>query len=126
MKSGSENRKPICDEYNTRLFMDLKNIFANMPGVFQGEVLEDILKTGHLKIERIISHGHSTEQGCWFDQVQNEWVIVLKGNAGLLFEGNDTVIEMGPGDYVNIPAHQKHRVEWTAPNAETVWLAIHY
>ncbi|MDR4504977.1 MAG: cupin domain-containing protein [Candidatus Scalindua sp.] len=106
--------------------MNHKNIFADIPKQIPDEVLEEIMKTEHFRIERIISHGHSTDQDEWYDQDQDEWVIVLKGSAGLLFEGNDTAVIMSPGDYVNIPAHQKHRVEWTEPDAETVWLAIHY
>ena len=56
----------------------------------------------------------------------NEWVIVLKGEAKLLFENNDEPIHLKPGDFVNIPAHRKHRVEWTTPDEPTVWLAVFY
>jgi cupin 2 domain-containing protein len=48
----------------------------------------------------------------------------LKGAARLRFE--DEVVEMGPGDHVNIPARRKHRVEWTTPDEPTVWLAVHF
>ena len=106
--------------------MDIRNIFSGIQKQAPDEVLETILQTGQFKIERIISHGHATTEGEWYDQDRNEWVLVLKGNAGLLFEGDDKTVIMKTGDYINIPAHQKHRVEWTDPEEETVWLTIHY
>ena len=106
--------------------VDIKNIFSGIKNQSPEEIFETIIKTNQFKIERIISRGQSTDKGKWYDQDVDEWVIVLKGNAGLLFEGNNEVVIMRPGDYVNIPAHQKHRVEWTAPEDETIWLAVHY
>jgi len=106
--------------------MDISNIFADIEKQAPDEVLETILQTQQFKIERIISHGHATAEGEWYNQDKNEWVLVLKGNASLRFEGNDKTIIMKTGDYINIPAHRKHRVEWTEPEEETIWLAIHY
>ena len=106
--------------------MDIRNIFSDIQIQAPDEVLETVLQTGQFKIERIISHGHATTEGEWYDQDRNEWVLVLKGNAGLLFEGDDKTVILKTGDYINIPAHQKHRVEWTDPEKETVWLTIHY
>ncbi len=106
--------------------MDIRNIFSNIQKHAPNEVLETILQTQHFKIERIVSHDHASADGEWYDQDKNEWVLVLKGNAGLLFEGDDEMVTMKIGDYINIPAHKKHRVEWTDSNDETVWLTIHY
>jgi len=106
--------------------MDINNIFSGIKNQSPEEIFETIIKTNQCKIERIISSGQSTEKGKWYDQDVDEWVIVLKGSAGLLFESNNVKIIMKPGDYVNIPAHQKHRVEWTDANEETIWLAIYY
>ena len=106
--------------------MDIKNIFSDIQKHVPDEILENILQTDQFKIERIISRGHSTADGKWYDQDKNEWVMVLKGSAGLLFEGNDKAVIMRTGDYINIPAHRKHRVEWTEPEEETIWLAIYY
>ena len=106
--------------------MDIGNIFSGIQEQVPDEILETILKTDKFKVERIISRGHATAEGEWYDQDKNEWVLVLKGNAGLLFEGNDKIVIMKAGDFINIPAHQKHRVEWTEPEEETIWLAIHY
>jgi len=89
------------------------------------EELTTVLQEGTgVRIERIISTGHRSPDGFWYDQSKNEWVLVLQGAARLEFE--DRVLEMRPGDFVNIPAHQKHRVAWTTPDEPTVWLAVHY
>lgn len=106
--------------------MDVKNIFSGMPEQVSEEIFKTIIKTNHIRIERIISSGQSTNKDKWYDQDKNEWVLVLKGSAGLIFEGSNEEIILKPGDYVDIPAHQKHRVEWTDPEGETIWLAVHY
>lgn len=106
--------------------MDIKNIFSGFNVQSPDEIFETIIKTSQFKIERIISNGQSTDKGKWYEQDVDEWVILLKGSACLLFESNNAEIIMKPGDYVNIPAHKKHRVEWTDPEEETIWLAVHY
>ena len=106
--------------------MHIGNIFSDIQKQTSDEVLQTILQTQQFKIERIISHDYSTAEGEWYDQDKDEWVLVLKGTAGLLFEGSDKTVTMKTGDYINIPAHQKHRVEWTDPEEETIWLAVHY
>ncbi len=105
--------------------MDIANILSGIQKQAPDEIFETILQTDQFKIERIVSGGHATAKGEWYDQEKNEWVLVLKGDAVLMFEDGKTV-SMKTGDYVNISAHQKHRVEWTNPNEETVWLAVHY
>ena len=103
-----------------------KNIFSNIPESLPDEFFEDIISTENFRIERIISRGHKTPKDKWYDQDKNEWVMVLKGNAELLFEEGNKIIKMKEGDYINIPTHVKHRVEKTDSGEETVWLAIHY
>jgi len=104
----------------------MKNIFSEIPESLPAELSEEIIRSEHCKIERIVSKAHSTPDDYWYDQEKNEWVVVLKGKAGLIFEGSDEIVIMKTGDYVNIPAHRKHRVEWTDPDQETIWLAVHY
>ncbi|MEE8513398.1 MAG: cupin domain-containing protein [Gammaproteobacteria bacterium] len=106
--------------------MDLKNIFSNIPKDIPKEIFEEIVSVENCRIQRIISKGHSTPDDQWYDQDKDEWVILLQGSAGLLFEGSDNPIKLQPGDYLHIPAHVKHRVEWTDNNIETIWLAVRY
>ena len=89
------------------------------------ELVQTILTAGEMRIERIVSHGHASPEGFWYDQDENEWVLLLSGAARLRIEG-DEPIELTAGAHVNIPAHRRHRVEWTTPAEATVWLAIHY
>lgn len=105
--------------------MKTKNILKNIPKDLAEEVFETIFLKDGLKIERIISNGHTTPKEQWYDQDSNEWVILLEGEAILSFEDSEDV-KLSTGDYINIPAHKKHRVSWTTPNKETIWLAIHY
>ena len=100
------------------------NIFADPPSCLPDEVISTLIKAENLRIERIVSHGHSSPAGFWYDQDQQEWVMLLTGQAKLRL--GDELIEMKAGDYLNIPAHMKHRVDWTTPDEPTVWLAVHY
>lgn len=104
----------------------LENIFSEIPKHLPDEIFQEIIKTKSVKIERIISKGHSSPKDFWYEQGQNEWVMVLKGLARLRFHGTEEIIEMRPGDYLKIPAYRKHRVEWTDPDQETIWLAVFY
>ena len=101
-----------------------ENIFANLPDQLPKELVQILLRAEHVCIERIISHGHSSPTDFWYDQAQHEWVIVLQGAARLQFE--QRLIEMKPGDFINIPAFTRHRVDWTVPDQPTVWLGVRY
>jgi cupin 2 domain-containing protein len=105
--------------------MKKSNIFSQIPADLKEEIFEEIISNNSLKIERIVSKGQITPEGKWYDQEGNEWVILLSGEALLEFENSESV-RLQEGDYINIDAHVKHRVSWTKPNAETIWLAIHY
>ena len=100
------------------------NLFADLPQQLPDELSTTLLEAANVRIERIVSHGHASPADFWYDQPQHEWVIVLKGAARLQFE--DGMVEMKVGDFVNIPANKKHRVEWTMPNEPTIWLAVFY
>ena len=104
----------------------MENIYASLPGVLKEELLEILLAAKGFRLERIVSKGHATPPGDWYDQDAGEWVILLKGGAGLRFEGEEDMRVMKPGDYLLIPPHSRHRVEWTAAGETTVWLAFHY
>jgi len=86
--------------------------------------METLIQSDGVRVERIVSHGHASPEGFRYDQDEHEWVVVLQGAARLQLE--DKTIELGPGDYINLPAHTKHRVEWTTLDQPTIWLAIFY
>lgn len=100
------------------------NLFTDLPENLPEELFTILLQTTGIRIERIVSQGHPSPDGFWYDQPTGEWVIVLKGAATIELE--DRTVEMGPGDYIDIPAHTKHRVAWTTPDGPTIWLAVHY
>jgi cupin 2 domain-containing protein len=102
------------------------NLFDAAPGDTRQEVVASILNTPDLKIERIVSLGRHSPPGFWYDQPWNEWVVLLAGSAALSFEGETEVRILQPGDYLLIPARQKHRVAWTSQSHATIWLAIHF
>ena len=101
------------------------NIFSNIPKNLEFEIIEHLAGNGQVSIERIISRGHASPASGWYDQETSEWVIVLRGEARLSFD-DQTSIHLREGDYLHLPAHLKHRVDWTPPDRETVWLAVHY
>ncbi len=105
--------------------MKASNIFASMPEELSREVFDVLLQKGDVKIERIVSRGHVSAQDDWYDQAWGEWVMILQGAAIILFENNEEV-SMAVGSHLTIPAGMKHRVKWTEPDTETVWLAVHY
>ncbi len=100
------------------------NLFAEIPPALPDELVQTLVAAPGVRIERIESHGHASPPDFWYDQDEAEWVVVVQGATRLRFE--DGEIEMRPGDFVNIPAHRRHRVEWTIPYEPTVWLAVFY
>ncbi|WP_349775575.1 MULTISPECIES: hypothetical protein [Methylocystis] len=111
-----EGRKPM---------LATRNLFANVPERLIDEEITILVEFPGARIERIVSTGQASQPGFWCDQEQAEWVVLLRGSAGLLFEGEAAPRSLRPGDYVEIPAHARHRVEWTDANEATVWLAVH-
>ena len=102
------------------------NLLADLPETLPEELCQTLLEASHLRIERIVSIGHASPDDFWYDQDEHEWVVVLEGEADLLFKGEQQPLHLAPGDTVNIPAHCQHRVVWTVPQRPTVWLAIFY
>ena len=101
------------------------NIFKDIPEQLPEELIECIFKRDTIRIERIVSKGHITPAGQWYDQEGDEWVILLQGQATVLYEKDNQSFALTAGDYLLIPAHTRHRVEWTVPELDTVWLAVH-
>jgi len=104
-----------------------KNIFKidRLPSDDDGELFEDLFSNQKLRIKRIISTGQVTPQGTWYDQEENEWVILLQGSASIEFENGD-LEKLSAGDYLHLPAGKKHRVAFTSKNPPCIWLAVFY
>jgi cupin 2 domain-containing protein len=106
--------------------IEVRNIFASVPPATPHEQLTMLLTATNMHLERIVSHANASPEGFWYDQEWAEWVIVLKGSAGLHFEGESAPRVLSPGDYIEIPPHTRHRVAWTDAMEPTMWLALHY
>lgn len=104
--------------------MSRANLFEDLPASIPQELVQVIAENRHIRIERIVSQGHVSPEGFWYDQEEHEWVLVLTGAAVIRFE--DSTVQLGAGDFLSIPAHRKHRVEWTVEGEPTVWLAVFY
>jgi cupin 2 domain-containing protein len=104
--------------------MKIPNLYHNIPKDLPEELLETLAGNDQVRIERIVSKGHVSEPGFWYDQASHEFIVLIQGGARLAFE--DRTVELGPGDHLTIKPHQKHRVEWTDPNQSTLWLTVHY
>jgi cupin 2 domain-containing protein len=102
----------------------MHNLLSALPAALPNELTETLVRAKHARIERIVTQGHASPDGFWYDQEESEFVLLVQGAARLRFE--DEFVELQPGDWMNIPAHRKHRVEWTTPEEKTVWLAIFY
>ncbi len=104
------------------------NLFSNIPVNLPEELFSVLAESEHVKVERIVSDGHASPEGFWYDQAQNEWVLLVSGSAVLSVEMESGIerIELKPGDYLLITARQRHRVESTSATEKTIWLAIFY
>ncbi len=102
------------------------NLLADVAERHAEEQFAVLAETATAQIERIVSTGQASPPGFWFDQDWAEWVLLVAGSAGLLIEGESATRILRPGDYIELPAHVRHRVEWTDADAPTVWLAVHF
>jgi cupin 2 domain-containing protein len=104
----------------------VRNLFRELTATGPREAFETLLEGRHFRLERIVSAGHATPAGEWYDEVDEEWVVLLAGSARLRFEDEPEARTLGPGDWILIAPHRRHRVEWTDPDRATVWLALHH
>lgn len=105
--------------------MTIVNVLRDLPSTGADESFDVLWERPGMRLERIVSHGHVTPPGEWYDQDQDEWVVVIRGAARLRVEGRGEQ-ELREGDSVLLPAHCRHRVEWTDPDQPTIWLALHH
>ena len=104
----------------------VRNLLRDIPPELTEELTEALLARNGLRVERIVSRGHASPPDFWYDQDKNEWVVLLSGAARLVFEKGGEAVELSPGDCLEIPAHVRHRVDWTDPAEDTVWLAVFF
>ena len=105
---------------------DKDNIFDGIPSSLRTEFVERIAWRKGVRIERIVSHGHASATGYLYDQAETEWVLLVKGAARIRFEADDSVVEMKAGDHITIAPRARHRVDWTTPDEDTIWIAVFY
>jgi cupin 2 domain-containing protein len=105
--------------------LEKHNLFQYLPANLPEEVFETLLQTANFRLERIVSHGQCSADDFWYQQSDREWVMVLQGQARLAMASGE-LIDLKAGDYLHLDAHIKHRVAWTDPTQQTIWLALHY
>lgn len=105
--------------------MNKGNILGHIPAELPNELVQVLTRNDSVCIERIVSRGHVSAPGFWYDQNAAEWVMVVSGAARIEFDDGSS-FDLWPGDWIDIPAHCRHRVAWTDPESDTVWLAVHY
>ncbi len=103
----------------------LSNIFIPLPSGIEQESFGELLRDKNIRIERIVSKGHTSPASGWYDQEESEWVLVLEGAGTILF-ADGRQVRLNKGDFLHIPTHEKHKVVWTDPDRLTIWLAVHY
>lgn len=101
--------------------MKVKNLLENIPDSSKDEIFETLISNDNVRIERIISYGQITPKDYWYDQDEDEFVLIIKGSAKILYK-DGTIITLNTNDFLNIEAHQKHQVIYTEDT--TVWLAV--
>lgn len=103
----------------------MRNLLADIPADLPDELVDVLASSPAVRVERIVSRGHASPAGFWYDQAEHEWVLVVAGAATLRF-ADGRRLELGPGDWIDIPAGVRHRVDRTSADEDTVWLAVFY
>lgn len=103
-----------------------RNLLSPLPASLPEELVETLCRSHDVRIERIVSRGHASPDDFWYDQQWHEFVLLVSGRARLAFADGAATVNLAPGDWLDIRAHRKHRVAWTDPDLDTVWLAVHY
>lgn len=106
--------------------METGDLLTGIPASLPHELIQTLATANSVRIERIVSKGHCSPPGFWYDQDQHEWVLLVQGEALLRFEEGDRSVHLTAGCHVTIAAHERHRVEWTTDETETIWLAVFF
>jgi len=103
----------------------MNNIFKDIPPSLPEEIITKLLSNEQVRIERILSRGQTSPTEGWYEQHENEWVLLIQGAAIIEFDNTEDVY-LSAGDHITIPKMQKHRVKWTEPTSTSIWLAVFY
>ena len=104
----------------------LPNLLRPLPDDMPAELHETLARGKNIRIDRIVSDGHASDEEAWYDQDEAESILILQGEAKLQFDDHPKLAHLKAGDWMNIPPHRRHRVHWTSSEPLTVWLAIYY
>ncbi|HTQ38630.1 MAG TPA: cupin domain-containing protein [Pirellulales bacterium] len=104
----------------------IENLLAEIPESLPEELVDVLVRVPGVQIVRVVSQGHASPPGFWYDQDEHEFVVLISGAARLAFEDQNEPLEMVTGSCINIPAHRRHRIDWTDPTQPTVWLGVFY
>ncbi|TLM67251.1 MAG: phosphoribosylaminoimidazole carboxylase [Deltaproteobacteria bacterium] len=104
----------------------MTSLLQSIPAALPEELVETLCRAEHVRIERIVSRGHASPPDFWYDQEWHEFVLLVSGRARLAFADGRPPLDLAPGDWLDIRARERHRVAWTDPDQDTVWLAVHY
>lgn len=102
------------------------NLWQDIPAALPDELIQTLAGSAQVRIERIVSHGHRSPEGFWYDQAEHEFVLLVAGAAELELEAPCERLRLEPGDCLTIAAHRRHRVNWTHPEQDTIWLAVFF
>lgn len=100
------------------------NLHTAIPASLPDELTETLVRCTGCRIERIVSRGHASPPGFWYDQAEDEWVLLVTGSATLELLDPVETLHLAAGDWVLLPAGRRHRVVRTAAGTDTVWLAV--
>ncbi|WP_202601930.1 cupin domain-containing protein [Photobacterium halotolerans] len=106
--------------------LSIQDVLSDIPDKLPEELFQTLINTSGVRIERIISRGHQTPPDEWYDQDEDEWVMVIRGAAELAFDDGRLPVRLREGQSIYLPARCRHRVSWTAPGANTIWLAVFF
>jgi len=123
-KPATPLRSPGVASHRAARMRLMNNLYEDIPDPGAEEQFVELLARPGVRIARIVSQGHTSPPGYWYDQPEAEWIVVLEGEARLRFEDEPEARVLHPGDYVDIAPYRRHRVEWTHPDIPTVWLAV--
>lgn len=99
--------------------MQIGNLHHDAIAPATGERFDTLLAHQGLVIERILSSSKIASQT--YVQSQDEWVVLLQGEAMLDVEGQ--LLPLRSGDHVFLPSQTRHTVLSVSQGA--MWLAVH-